>query len=58
MSVTLRSLHLIKRKLASPHVLVFPRFDLPFCLAVDTSDYGAGAVLSQEIRSGTRIGQA
>lgn len=41
-----------KALLASAPVLVAPDFSQPFCLAVDASDTGAGAVLLQKRQDG------
>ena len=38
---------LLKDKLTSPPILVYPNPDVPFILDTDASDYGIGAVLSQ-----------
>ena len=39
---------ILKRKVQSMPILVFPDFDKPFLLETDTSKQGLGAVLSQK----------
>ena len=39
----------LKEKLVSAPVVIAPRWDLPFELMCDTSDYAIGAVLGQRV---------
>ena len=43
----------LKKKLTTPPILAFPRFDREFLLATDASDSAIGAVLSQVHDNGT-----
>ena len=43
----------LKKKLTTPPILTFPRFDLKILLAIDASDSAIGAVLSQIHDNGT-----
>ena len=43
---------ILKRKIQSMHVLVFPDFDKPFMLKTDASKEGLGAMLSQKQSNG------
>jgi len=47
-----RAFDQIKGLLVSAPVLMMPGFKQPFILAVDTSDFGAGALLLQEDQKG------
>ena len=42
------AMNILKRKVQSTPVLVFPDFDKPFLLEMDASKEGLGAVLSQK----------
>ena len=42
------AVNILKRKVQSAPVLVFPDFDKPFLLEIDASKEGLGAVLSQK----------
>ena len=45
----------LKQRFVQVPVLAFPNFKLPFCLYTDASDYGIGAVLSQEQGGAERV---
>ena len=47
-----KSFNLLKQMLSSSPMMVAPDYQMPFMLAVDASDVGAGAVLFQEDKSG------
>lgn len=42
----------MKRKLCTPPVLVYPNFDEQVVVESDTSEYSAGAVLSEKDKDG------
>ena len=46
------AINILKRKVQSTPVLVFPDFDKPFLLKIDASKEGLGAVLSQKQSDG------
>ena len=46
------AMNILKRKVQSTPILVFPDFDKPFLLETDTSKEGLGAVLSQKQSDG------
>lgn len=50
-----RALDDIKNHLISAPVLTCPNFDLPFVIQTDASDYGLGAVLSQQHEDGEKV---
>ena len=43
-----KAMRVLKDKILSAHVLVFPDFDKPFLLETDASKEGLGAILSQK----------
>jgi transposase InsO family protein len=45
----------IKEHLVSAPILSCPNFDQPFFIQTDSSDYGLGAVLSQNLEDGERV---
>lgn len=45
----------LKQRFTKAPVLAFPRFDVPFRLYTDASDYGIGAVLSQKQDGAERV---
>ncbi|KAF0702737.1 hypothetical protein AaE_015742 [Aphanomyces astaci] len=49
------SLDMLKRKLASPPILAYPDFDLPFTICVDACPIALGAVLLQEQQGRHRV---
>ena len=46
------AMNILKRKVQSTPILVFPDFDKPFLLEMDASKEGLGAVLSQKQSDG------
>ena len=46
------AMNILKRKVQSAPVLIFPDFDKPFLLEMDASKEGLGAVLSQKQSDG------
>jgi len=45
----------VKARLGADPVLACPHFDKPFILQADASDYGIGAILTQEIERGEKV---